>query len=92
MAASHLLFIDYQYHLSWKPAGNQGRNPRGIVTLIELAHARDGFERPSRRDRHMSPRHHRRHAEKPVMPSRDKVTLGVEVIVDGGMNREKSLR
>ena len=27
----------------------------GIVTLIELAHARDGFERPSRRDRHMLP-------------------------------------
>ncbi len=33
-----------------------------------------------------------RHAEKPVMPSRDQVTLGVEVIVEGGVNREKSLR
>ncbi len=31
------------------------RTPDGIVTLIELAHARNGFERRSRRDRHMSP-------------------------------------
>ncbi len=32
------------------------RTPDGIViTLIELAHARDGFERRSHRDRHMSP-------------------------------------
>jgi hypothetical protein len=28
---------------------------RGVVTLIESAHASDGFKRPSRRDRHMSP-------------------------------------
>ncbi len=32
-----------------------GSATEGIVTLIELGHARDGFERHSRRDRHMSP-------------------------------------
>ena len=55
----------------------------GIVTLIELAHARDGSERRSRWPRHVSPRHHRRHAEMPVLPSRDQVTLRIEVILGG---------
>jgi len=42
--------------------------------------------------RHELPRCIRRNAEQSVVSSRDQVTLEVEVIVDGGVNRQKSLR
>lgn len=39
----------------------------------------------------MLPCLHRRNAEQPVVFSRDQVALKIEVVVDGGMNGDKSL-
>jgi len=65
--------------------------PGGIVTLIERG-TRTMGDRYLCWQRHELPRCIRRNAEQSVVSSRDQVTLEVEVIVDGGVNRQKSLR
>ena len=64
---------------------------KGIVTLIDGARGRAECRRPSTWNGHMPPCLHRRHAEQPVVFSRDQVTLDVEMVVDGGVERQKSL-
>ena len=70
---------------------NTRGRPVGIVTLIERG-TRTMGDRYLCWQRHELPRCIRRNAEQSVVSSRDQVTLEVEVIVDGGVNRQKSLR
>ena len=46
---------------------------------------------PSSWNGHMPPCFHRRYAEQPVEFSRNQMTLDVEMVVDGGMDRKKAL-
>lgn len=63
----------------------------GIVTLIERG-TRILCDRCLCWQRHVLPKRNRRNAGQSVVLSRDQMMLEVEVIVDGGVDRQKSLR